>query len=85
MFCLYLIFFSFTNNFATGEILLGMVIVAISLNLFYLKSKLQKSSFMLTLDCKLCHLSSKSIKNVLNVCKPLQVMSFSLNSIIFYA
>ncbi|MFS7976971.1 hypothetical protein Hanom_Chr10g00898641 [Helianthus anomalus] len=48
------------------------------------KSKLQKSSFMLTLDSKVCHLSSKSTKNVLDVCKPLHVLSFSPNSLIFH-
>ncbi|MFS7921719.1 hypothetical protein Hanom_Chr03g00240421 [Helianthus anomalus] len=30
--------------------------------------------------CKLCFLSSILTENVLNVCKPLQVMSFSSNS-----
>ncbi|MFS8026326.1 hypothetical protein Hanom_Chr16g01485451 [Helianthus anomalus] len=47
-------------------------------------SKLQKSSFMLTPDCKLCLLSSRSTKHVLDVCKPLYVMSFSPNFISFY-
>ncbi|MFS8005143.1 hypothetical protein Hanom_Chr13g01233971 [Helianthus anomalus] len=31
--------------------------------------------------CKLCHLSSIITENVLDVCKPLQVMSFSPNSV----
>ncbi|MFS7946890.1 hypothetical protein Hanom_Chr06g00541691 [Helianthus anomalus] len=31
--------------------------------------------------CKLCPLSSIITKNVLDVCKPLQVMSFSPNSV----
>ncbi|MFS7926032.1 hypothetical protein Hanom_Chr04g00292231 [Helianthus anomalus] len=48
-----------------------------------LLSKLQKSSFMLKLDCKLCHLSSKSTKNVLNICKRLHIMLFSSNSVNF--
>ncbi|MFS7983568.1 hypothetical protein Hanom_Chr11g00975991 [Helianthus anomalus] len=48
------------------------------------KSKLQKSSFMLTLDCKVCPLSSKSTKTVLDVCKLLHVMTFRLNSVNFY-
>ncbi|MFS7909615.1 hypothetical protein Hanom_Chr02g00096651 [Helianthus anomalus] len=47
------------------------------------KSKLQKSSFMYVSYCKLCPLSSVIIENVLDVCKPLQVMSFSANSINF--
>ncbi|MFS7895162.1 hypothetical protein Hanom_Chr04g00383771 [Helianthus anomalus] len=34
--------------------------------------------------CKLCPLFSIITENVLDVCKPLQVMSFSPNSIIFF-
>ncbi|MFS7988832.1 hypothetical protein Hanom_Chr11g01039491 [Helianthus anomalus] len=34
--------------------------------------------------CKLCPLSSIITENVLNVCKPLQVMSFSPNLVIFF-
>ncbi|MFS7990106.1 hypothetical protein Hanom_Chr11g01054861 [Helianthus anomalus] len=51
--------------------------------LYYLlifMSKLQKSSFMYVIYCKLCHLSSIITENVLDVCKSLQVMSFSPNS-----
>ncbi|MFS7933552.1 hypothetical protein Hanom_Chr04g00381171 [Helianthus anomalus] len=48
-------------------------------------SKLQKSSFILTSDCKLCPLSSKITKNVLDICKLLHVMSFSTNLISFYS
>ncbi|MFS7903775.1 hypothetical protein Hanom_Chr01g00028051 [Helianthus anomalus] len=33
--------------------------------------------------CKLCLLSSINTETVLDVCKPLQVMSFSLNSVNF--
>ncbi|MFS7889747.1 hypothetical protein Hanom_Chr00s000004g01610671 [Helianthus anomalus] len=33
--------------------------------------------------CKLCHLSSIITEDVLDVCKPLQVVSFSPNSVIF--
>ncbi|MFS7940950.1 hypothetical protein Hanom_Chr05g00470401 [Helianthus anomalus] len=33
--------------------------------------------------CKLCPLSSIITENVLDVCKPLQVMSFSPNSVTF--
>ncbi|MFS7983005.1 hypothetical protein Hanom_Chr11g00969451 [Helianthus anomalus] len=33
--------------------------------------------------CKLCPLSSIITENVLDVCKPLQVMSFSLNLVNF--
>ncbi|MFS8008852.1 hypothetical protein Hanom_Chr14g01277791 [Helianthus anomalus] len=33
--------------------------------------------------CKLCHLSSIITENVLDVCKLLQVMSFSINSVNF--
>ncbi|MFS8034635.1 hypothetical protein Hanom_Chr17g01583441 [Helianthus anomalus] len=47
-------------------------------------SKLQKSSFMYATYCKLCPLSLISTKTVLDVCKVLQSMSFSLNSVIFY-
>ncbi|MFS8027024.1 hypothetical protein Hanom_Chr16g01493761 [Helianthus anomalus] len=50
----------------------------------YIKSKLQKSSFMYAIYYKLCPLSSIYTRNVLDVCKLLQVMSFSLNSVIFY-
>ncbi|MFS8035122.1 hypothetical protein Hanom_Chr17g01589351 [Helianthus anomalus] len=45
--------------------------------------KLQKSSFMYVTYCKLCPLSSTITRNVLDVCKPLQVMSFSPNSVNF--
>ncbi|MFS7913502.1 hypothetical protein Hanom_Chr02g00142551 [Helianthus anomalus] len=48
-----------------------------------MKSKLQKSSFMYVTYCKLCPLFSVITENVLGVCKPLQVMSFSLNSVNF--
>ncbi|MFS7904912.1 hypothetical protein Hanom_Chr01g00041591 [Helianthus anomalus] len=44
-------------------------------------SKLQKSSFMYVTYCKLCPLSSIITENLLD--KPLQVMSFSPNSVIF--
>ncbi|MFS8015184.1 hypothetical protein Hanom_Chr15g01353371 [Helianthus anomalus] len=47
-------------------------------------SKLQKPSFMFTPYCKLCPLSLKYTKNVLNVCKSLHVMSFSPNSVSFH-
>ncbi|MFS7968100.1 hypothetical protein Hanom_Chr09g00793581 [Helianthus anomalus] len=47
------------------------------------KSKLQKSSFMLTLYYKVCPLSSINTKNVLDVCKPLHAMSFITNSVTF--
>ncbi|MFS7888868.1 hypothetical protein Hanom_Chr00s000002g01600131 [Helianthus anomalus] len=33
--------------------------------------------------CKTCHLSSVITENVLDVCKPLQVMSISPNSVNF--
>ncbi|MFS7930285.1 hypothetical protein Hanom_Chr04g00342451 [Helianthus anomalus] len=46
---------------------------------FMKKSKLQKSSFMYITYCKLCPLSSIITENVLDVCKALQVMSFSPN------
>ncbi|MFS7982822.1 hypothetical protein Hanom_Chr10g00967281 [Helianthus anomalus] len=48
-------------------------------------SKLQKPSFIYVTYCKLCHLSSIIIENVLDVCKPLQVKSFSHNSVNFYS
>ncbi|MFS7985841.1 hypothetical protein Hanom_Chr11g01003371 [Helianthus anomalus] len=48
------------------------------------KSKLQKSSFMYVTYCKLCPLSSIITGNVLDVCKPLQVMSFSPNLVNFF-
>ncbi|MFS7996699.1 hypothetical protein Hanom_Chr12g01132891 [Helianthus anomalus] len=47
-------------------------------------SKLQNSSFMYATYYKLCPLSSIYTRNVLDVCKPLQVMSFSPNPVIFY-
>ncbi|MFS7906998.1 hypothetical protein Hanom_Chr01g00065791 [Helianthus anomalus] len=47
------------------------------------ESKLQKPSFMYVTYCKLCPLPSIITENVLNVCKPLQVMSFSPNSVNF--
>ncbi|MFS7965486.1 hypothetical protein Hanom_Chr09g00762861 [Helianthus anomalus] len=47
------------------------------------KSKLQKSSFMYVSYCKVCHLSSKITKTVLDFCKTLKVMPFSHNSVIF--
>ncbi|MFS8027059.1 hypothetical protein Hanom_Chr16g01494171 [Helianthus anomalus] len=50
----------------------------------YIKSKLQNSSFIFTPDCKLCPLSLKSTKTILDVCKVLHVMSFSPNSISFH-
>ncbi|MFS7915935.1 hypothetical protein Hanom_Chr02g00171231 [Helianthus anomalus] len=46
-------------------------------------SKLQKSSFMYVTYCKLCPLYSILTENVLDICKLLQVMSFSSNSVIF--
>ncbi|MFS7906449.1 hypothetical protein Hanom_Chr01g00059351 [Helianthus anomalus] len=46
-------------------------------------SKLQKSSFMYVTYCKLCPLSSIITESVLNVCKLLQVMFFSPNSVNF--
>ncbi|MFS7990134.1 hypothetical protein Hanom_Chr11g01055191 [Helianthus anomalus] len=46
-------------------------------------SKLQKSSFTYVTYCKLCPLSSIITENVLNVCKPLKVMSFIPNSVNF--
>ncbi|MFS7975024.1 hypothetical protein Hanom_Chr10g00875641 [Helianthus anomalus] len=46
-------------------------------------SKLQKLSFMYVTCCKLCPLSSIITENVLDVCKPLQVMSLSPNSVNF--
>ncbi|MFS7948399.1 hypothetical protein Hanom_Chr06g00559581 [Helianthus anomalus] len=47
------------------------------------KSKLQKSAFMYVTYCKLCHLSSIITENVLDVCKPSQVMFFSPDSVNF--
>ncbi|MFS8023962.1 hypothetical protein Hanom_Chr16g01457721 [Helianthus anomalus] len=47
-------------------------------------SKLRKSSSMLTLNCKLYPLSSKSTINVLNVCKPFHSTSFNPNSVILF-
>ncbi|MFS7998223.1 hypothetical protein Hanom_Chr12g01151201 [Helianthus anomalus] len=47
------------------------------------KSKLQKSSFMYVDYCKLCSLSSIITENVLDVCKPLHVTSFSTNTVSF--
>ncbi|MFS7972476.1 hypothetical protein Hanom_Chr09g00845251 [Helianthus anomalus] len=41
------------------------------------RSKLQNSSFMYITYCKLCPLYSLITENVLDVCKPLQVMSFN--------
>ncbi|MFS7939686.1 hypothetical protein Hanom_Chr05g00454821 [Helianthus anomalus] len=49
-----------------------------------INSKLQKSSFMYVTYCKVCPLSSIITENILDVCKPLQVMSFSPNSVNFY-
>ncbi|MFS8029838.1 hypothetical protein Hanom_Chr17g01526991 [Helianthus anomalus] len=46
-------------------------------------SKLQNPSFMYVTYCKLCPLSSINTENVLDVYKPLQVMSFSPNSVKF--
>ncbi|MFS7986462.1 hypothetical protein Hanom_Chr11g01010641 [Helianthus anomalus] len=46
-------------------------------------SKFQKSSFMYVTYCKLCPLSSIITENVFDVCKHLQVMSFSPNSVNF--
>ncbi|MFS7905673.1 hypothetical protein Hanom_Chr01g00050461 [Helianthus anomalus] len=46
-------------------------------------SKLQKSSFKYITYCKMCLLSSIITENVLDVYKPLQVMSFSPNSVNF--
>ncbi|MFS8009805.1 hypothetical protein Hanom_Chr14g01289651 [Helianthus anomalus] len=50
---------------------------------FY-KSKLQKSSFMYAIYYKLCPLSLIFTRNVLDVCKPFHIMSFSPNSVSFY-
>ncbi|MFS8012951.1 hypothetical protein Hanom_Chr14g01327051 [Helianthus anomalus] len=47
-------------------------------------SKLQKLSFMFTLYCKLCPLSSKYTRNILNVCKSLHVISLCPNSVSFH-
>ncbi|MFS7971413.1 hypothetical protein Hanom_Chr09g00832531 [Helianthus anomalus] len=49
-----------------------------------MKSKLQNSSFMYVTYCKVCLLSLKNTKNVLDVCKPLHVTSFNPNSVSFY-
>ncbi|MFS7916648.1 hypothetical protein Hanom_Chr03g00179791 [Helianthus anomalus] len=46
-------------------------------------SKLQKSSFMYATYCKLCPLSLINTKTVLDVCKTLQIMSFSPNPVSF--
>ncbi|MFS7998076.1 hypothetical protein Hanom_Chr12g01149411 [Helianthus anomalus] len=46
---------------------------------------LQKSSFMNVNYCKLCPLSSIITESVLDVCKHLQVMSFSPNLVNFYS
>ncbi|MFS7964225.1 hypothetical protein Hanom_Chr08g00747671 [Helianthus anomalus] len=48
-----------------------------------LKSKLEKSFFMYVNYCKLCSLSSIITENILNVCKTLQIMFFSPNSVNF--
>ncbi|MFS8027829.1 hypothetical protein Hanom_Chr16g01503321 [Helianthus anomalus] len=48
------------------------------------KSKLQKSSFMYATYCKLCPFSLISTKTILDVYKPLQIMSFSPDAVIFY-
>ncbi|MFS7895213.1 hypothetical protein Hanom_Chr00s002522g01701131 [Helianthus anomalus] len=50
---------------------------------FIFLSKFQKSSFMYVTYCKLCPLSSIITENVFDVCKHLQVMSFSPNSVNF--
>ncbi|MFS7901096.1 hypothetical protein Hanom_Chr00s168386g01827791 [Helianthus anomalus] len=49
----------------------------------FFSSKLQKSSFMYVTNCKLCPLSSIITENVLDVCKPLHVMSLVLTQLIF--
>ncbi|MFS7988629.1 hypothetical protein Hanom_Chr11g01037161 [Helianthus anomalus] len=49
-----------------------------------MKSKLQNSSFMYVIYYKVCPLSLISLENILNVCKPLQVMSFSHNTVSFH-
>ncbi|MFS7949365.1 hypothetical protein Hanom_Chr06g00570751 [Helianthus anomalus] len=46
-------------------------------------SKLQNSSFMYVSYCKVCPMSSKITKNVLDVCKSLHATSFSPNPISF--
>ncbi|MFS7945721.1 hypothetical protein Hanom_Chr06g00527521 [Helianthus anomalus] len=46
-------------------------------------SKLKKSSFIYVTYCKLCPSSSIITENVLDFCKPLQVMYFSPNSVNF--
>ncbi|MFS7934735.1 hypothetical protein Hanom_Chr05g00395201 [Helianthus anomalus] len=48
-----------------------------------IKSKLQKIVLMYATYCKLCLLFLISIKTVLDVCKPLQIMSFNSNPISF--
>ncbi|MFS7888309.1 hypothetical protein Hanom_Chr00s000001g01593431 [Helianthus anomalus] len=48
------------------------------------KKKKKKTSIMLIPDCKLYPLSSISKKNILDVCKPLHVMSLSPNSVSFH-
>ncbi|MFS7938445.1 hypothetical protein Hanom_Chr05g00439781 [Helianthus anomalus] len=51
-------------------------------SLIYLDmSKLQNSFFMYVTYCKLCSLTLIITENILDVCKPLQVMSFSPNSV----
>ncbi|MFS7984419.1 hypothetical protein Hanom_Chr11g00986211 [Helianthus anomalus] len=45
--------------------------------------KLHKSSFMYITYCKLCPVFSIITENVLDICKPLQVMFFSPNSVNF--
>ncbi|MFS7981892.1 hypothetical protein Hanom_Chr10g00956411 [Helianthus anomalus] len=49
-----------------------------------IKSKLQKSSFIYASYCKLCPLSSIYTRNILDVCKLLQVISFNPNSVSFH-
>ncbi|MFS8014236.1 hypothetical protein Hanom_Chr15g01342241 [Helianthus anomalus] len=48
---------------------------------FFLKKKIVLYVYTY---CKVCLLSSKSTKNILDVCKPLRVVSFSPNSITFH-
>ncbi|MFS7922587.1 hypothetical protein Hanom_Chr03g00250841 [Helianthus anomalus] len=50
---------------------------------FLLRVNYKKAYFMYVTYCKLCPLSSIIKENVLDVCKPLQVMSFSPNSVNF--
>ncbi|MFS7968475.1 hypothetical protein Hanom_Chr09g00797891 [Helianthus anomalus] len=45
------------------------------------KSKLLKSSFMYVTYCKMYHFFSIITENVLDVCKPLQIISFNPNSV----